>query len=343
MTLSLNPPDVILLFFYKNVHHHCGRRDFAAVPFILHVFSKVNSINHSVFSYIFKNDLPMSYMKKARYVKILSFLLLFTGAYLIGAGAAYLSDHSRSGSYTDSSEDFAQAVTIPASAEGSWGLSFPEDGELPVGNATIEELAQYDAYYAQDTDEKIIYLTFDAGYENGNTEPILDALKKHNVSATFFVVGTYIESEPDLIRRMVEEGHTVGNHTWHHPDMSQISDMESFQKEIADVEDAFFDVTGQEMTGYYRPPQGKYNESNLQMAKELGYKTFFWSLAYVDWYQNDQPTEEEAFDKLLGRIHPGAIVLLHSTSSTNAAILDELLTRWEDMGYQIRPLSELVE
>ena len=207
----------------------------------------------------------------------------------------------------------------------------------------MEELAQYDAFYAQDTDEKVLYLTFDAGYENGNTEPILDALKKHNVSATFFVVGTYIESEPDLIRRMVEEGHTVGNHTWHHPDMSQIADMDSFKKEITDVEDAFLDVTGHEMTKYYRPPQGKYSESNLQMAKELGYKTFFWSLAYVDWYEDDQPAKEEAFDKLLGRIHPGAIVLLHSTSSTNAAIMDELLTKWEEMGYQISPLSELAE
>ena len=231
-----------------------------------------------------------------------------------------------------------------ASAEiTNWGLSFQEEGAPPIGNADEAYLAQFNALYREDTQEKVLYLTFDAGYENGNTEPILDALKKHNVSATFFVVGTYIESEPELVKRMVEEGHTVGNHTWHHPDMSQIADMDSFKKEITDVEDAFLAVTGQEMTKYYRPPQGKYNKANLQMAKELGYKTFFWSLAYVDWYQDDQPTEEEAFDKLLGRIHPGAIVLLHSTSSTNAAILDELLTKWEEMGYQIRPLSELIQ
>lgn len=172
---------------------------------------------------------------------------------------------------------------------------------------------------------------------------VSDADASSVVSATFFVVGTYIESEPDLIRRMVEEGHTVGNHTWHHPDMSQISTMESFQKELEDVETAYQDITGQEMTRFYRPPQGKYSESNLKMAKELGYHTFFWSLAYVDWYDNDQPTKEEAFEKLLGRIHPGAIVLLHSTSDTNAAILDELLTKWEEMGYQIRPLTELIK
>ena len=210
-----------------------------------------------------------------------------------------------------------------------------------MGNATMEELAAYDCWYAQDTDEKVLYLTFDAGFENGNTTPILDALKNHNVSATFFVVGTYIESEPELIRRMVSEGHTVGNHTWHHPDMSQISTLESFQKELKDVEDIYRDVTGEEMTRFYRPPQGKYSEANLKMAQQLGYKTFFWSLAYVDWYVDNQPTREEAFDKLLTRIHPGAIVLLHSTSSTNAQILDELLTKWEEMGYTIKPLTEL--
>ena len=210
-----------------------------------------------------------------------------------------------------------------------------------MGNATFDELAQYDACYADDTDEKVLYLTFDAGYENGNTAPILDALKKHNVPATFFVVGTYIESEPELIKRMAEEGHTVGNHTWHHPDMSAISTMDAFKKELVDVEDIYRDVTGQEMTKFYRPPQGKYNEENLKMAQQLGYKTFFWSLAYVDWYEDDQPTKEEAFEKLLGRIHPGAIVLLHSTSSTNAQILDELLTKWEEMGYTVKPLTEL--
>ncbi len=264
-------------------------------------------------------------------------LFLLAGAFLLGtaAGAAKnaLSGTSSHSSYT--------APALPVSAEGNWGLSFQEEGQTPVGNVTFDELAQYDAYYAEDTDEKVLYLTFDAGYENGNTEPILDALAKHSVSATFFVVGTYIDSEPELIKRMVEEGHTVGNHTWHHPDMSQIATMDSFKKELVDVEDAYRDVTGQEMTKFYRPPQGKYNEENLKMAQQLGYKTFFWSLAYVDWYQDDQPSPEEAFDKLLGRIHPGAIVLLHSTSSTNAQILDELLTKWEEMGYEVRPLTDL--
>ena len=234
-----------------------------------------------------------------------------------------------------------QTKSVTTSATGNWGLSFQEDGKPPVANATYEDLKQYDAYYAENTDQKVIYLTFDAGFENGNTPAILDALKKHNVPATFFVVGNFLSDNPDLIKHMVEEGHIVGNHTYTHPDMSKISTMESFSKEIQDVEKLYQEITGKEMIKFYRPPQGKYSEENLKMAKELGYKTFFWSLAYVDWYQDKQPTKEEAFDKLLGRIHPGAVVLLHNTSSTNGQILDELLTKWEEMGYTFKSLDQM--
>lgn len=123
--------------------------------------------------------------------------------------------------------------------------------------------------------------------------------------------------------------------------MSKISDKQSFEKELKDLENLYTQVTGQTMKKYYRPPQGKYSENNLKMAQEMGYKTFFWSLAYVDWYQDKQPSKEEAFKKLLGRIHPGAIVLLHSTSDTNGAILDELLTKWEEMGYHFATLDDI--
>lgn len=239
-------------------------------------------------------------------------------------------------------ERTADTTAVISYAE-NWGLGFGAEGAQPTGNASAEELKQYDAYYVGDAAKKVIYLTFDCGYENGNTEAILDALKAHNASATFFVVGHFLESAPDIAKRMVAEGHTVGNHTYHHPDMSSISDMTSFQKEMDDNANLFKEVTGQEMTKYYRPPQGKYSTENLKMAKELGYNTFFWSLAYVDWNVDNQPTKEEAFDKLLGRIHPGAIVLLHSTSQTNAQILDELLTKWEEMGYTFAPLSDLCE
>lgn len=222
-----------------------------------------------------------------------------------------------------------------------WGLSFGESGAQPVGNASPEDLAWYDAYFMDDASEPVIYLTFDCGYENGNTEPILDALKKHHVRATFFVVGHFLETAPDLVRRMVEEGHAVGNHTYHHPDMSAISDLDAFQRELDDVADLFGEITSAELSPYYRPPQGKANAENIKMAQQLGYSTIFWSLAYVDWDTEKQPGHDEAFDKLTSRIHPGAVVLLHNTSRTNGEILDGLLTRWEDMGYRFAPLSEL--
>lgn len=228
-------------------------------------------------------------------------------------------------------------------ASEDWGLGFGAEGTQPTGNASAESLKRYHAYYVGDASEKVIYLTFDCGYENGNTEPILDALKKHNAPGTFFVVGHYLESAPDLVRRMVDEGHMVGNHTYHHLDMPSISELKDFQKEVDDVADLFYEITGTKLAKYYRPPQGKCNAANLKMAQTLGYSTVFWSLAYVDWQQEQQPSHEEAFTKLTTRIHPGAVVLLHNTSQTNGEILDELLTRWEEMGYCFKPLSDLVE
>ena len=232
---------------------------------------------------------------------------------------------------------------VSTSADGNWGLSFQQAGQPPVANATAGYLKKFDAYYAEDTKEKVLYLTFDAGYENGNTAKILDALKKHKAPAAFFLVGNYLKTSPELVKRMVKEGHIVGNHTFHHPDMSQISTMETFSKELGDLEKLYQQTTGQEMKKFYRPPQGKYSEKNLEMAKKLGYHTIFWSLAYVDWNESQQPTREEAFKKLIPRVHPGAIVLLHSTSRTNAQILDELLTKWEELGYTFRSLDQLVE
>ena len=235
------------------------------------------------------------------------------------------------------------ADAVLTSADGNWGLSFQQKGQQPVGNADADYLKNFRACYAGNPQDNVIYLTFDAGYENGCTPAILDALKKHNAPAAFFIVGNYLETSPDLVKRMVEEGHIVANHTYHHPDMSKISTTDAFQKELSDLEALFQETTGETMKPYYRPPQGKYSEANLKMAKELGYTTFFWSLAYVDWYQDQQPSREEAFEKLLGRIHPGAIVLLHSTSSTNAEILDELLTQWESMGYRFGSLDEIAQ
>lgn len=247
---------------------------------------------------------------------------------LAGAGTAY-------------DKWFGPVTTVNAEVT-NWGLSFPTPGQPPIGNASSEELEALSARYLGDVSEPVIYLTFDAGFENGNTPAILDALKKHHAPAAFFLVGNYLETAPDLVRRMVEEGHVVGNHTTSHPDMSKIADLETFQQELKGVEDLYREVTGEEMLKLYRPPQGKFSLENLKQAQQLGYTTVFWSLAYVDWYTDNQPTKEQAFDKLLPRIHNGAIVLLHSTSSTNAQILDELLTKWEQAGYRFGNLKELM-
>lgn len=267
-------------------------------------------------------------IKSINYKKIIFRVLLFTGCYFFGGGLALLAN-----AYEKGIKDGVD----------SWGLGFTKEGQPPTGNATVDELKKYDAYYIGNVNEKVIYLTFDAGYENGYTSVILDALKKHKVPATFFLVGNYLATSPDLVKRMVEEGHHVANHTYSHPNMSNISSLENFCKELKDLEILYEKITGKKMVQYYRPPQGKYSVENLRMAKELGYKTFFWSLAYVDWYNDKQPSKEEAYKKLLGRIHPGAVVLLHSTSKTNSELMDELLTKWEEMGYRFGSLDELVQ
>ena len=232
--------------------------------------------------------------------------------------------------------------TAPALAQNdNWGLSFPNPGEKPQGNATPEFLLEHDAYFIDPTTEKIIYLTFDAGYENGYTAPILDVLRAAQVPAAFFLVGTYIRDHPELVQRMVQEGHTIGNHTMTHPDMSAISDLERFKKELAETEGHYEAAIGEPMPKLYRPPKGKYSVDNLKMAKDLGYTTLFWSLAYVDWNVDAQPSKSQAFAKLIPRIHPGAILMLHSTSATNAEIMPELIQKYQDLGYKFRCITEL--
>ena len=263
---------------------------------------------------------------------ILQSAMIFIVVYMLGIATV---------KFMDANVD--KNVSVMVNSSENWGMGIGKSGEKPTGNKSADELKEYNAYFMDDTSDKVIYLTFDAGYENGNTEPILDALAKHKVKATFFVVGNYLETSPELVKRMVQDGHIVANHTYHHRDMSAMSDKASFEKEIVDLEKLYENITGQKMTKFYRPPQGKYCEENLTMAKDMGYDTFFWSLAYVDWYEDKQPTKEEAFDKLLNRIHPGAIVLLHSTSKTNGEIMDELLTKWEEMGYRFGTLQDLAE
>jgi len=232
---------------------------------------------------------------------------------------------------------------IEQEATKDWGLGFGDANERPTGNESIEKLQQYNAYFMSPDAEKKIYLTFDCGYENGNTEAILDALQKHQVKATFFVVGHFLESASQIAKRIVQEGHIIGNHTYHHPSVSSLNTKEALEKELTMLEEACYEMTGSKPAKLYRPPQGKYTYTHLQNAKELGYSTIFWSLAYADWDTEKQPDEEAAIRKLTSRIHPGAIVLLHNTSETNGKILDRLLTKWEEMGYAFGTLDQLTE
>lgn len=233
-------------------------------------------------------------------------------------------------------------LAIPCHAESTgWGLGYSVPGQQPQGMASRESLLEYDAYYVGDSGEKVIYLTFDAGYENGYMETILDVLKNTKVPAAFFLVGTYIRDNPKQVERMLEEGHIVANHTMNHPDMSVISELSSFKNELSQAELLYKELTQQDMPKYYRPPRGIYSTDNLEMAKELGYKTIFWSLAYVDWYVNKQPSHEEAFAKLIPRAHSGMVLLLHTTSKTNAEILEELICKYKELGYEFKTLDSL--
>lgn len=219
------------------------------------------------------------------------------------------------------------------------GKGKTEEAKLSSVEA-IKNLEKYNAYYQEKTEEKVLYLTFDCEYENGNTPEILDTLKKHNIEAAFFVVGSYLKSSPDLIKRIVEEGHIVGNLSYSCSDMSQMN-REEFEEELRGVETLCEQIIGLPVEKYYRPPMGKYSKNSLEFARDLGYQTIFWSLASEDGNQDSQPAHEDDFNQLLKRVHPGAIVRLHNTSEANMEVLDELLIKWKEMGYTFKSLEEL--
>jgi peptidoglycan-N-acetylmuramic acid deacetylase len=221
-----------------------------------------------------------------------------------------------------------------------WGFKRIKGSEPEIFDSTKELFKKYDTYYMDQTKPKALYLTFDEGYENGYTGQILDTLKKCNVPAAFFITEPYLRQEQDLIRRMLDEGHTVGNHTVHHPNMPRLGSAKKVEEELSTLNAQFKEVYGQDMK-YMRPPEGEYSEKVLAVAKDLGYKTIFWSFAYRDWDPNNQKSADYAFEQVTPYLHDGAILLLHAVSRDNAQALERIINYAKEQGYEFRSLDQL--
>ena len=229
----------------------------------------------------------------------------------------------------------------------SWYCKRNSEHKQPTLDADMRFIEECGGYYVDhkhgdECTDKVVYLTFDAGYENGNIAKILDVLSEKQVNGAFFVLGHLIEENTSLVMRMADEGHLVCNHTNNHPDMSRKSTLEEFKAEVVSLEDIYREKTGRELAKFFRPPEGRFSRQTLEFASELGYKTIFWSFAYADWDNNSQPSHEAAKKKILDNIHNGAIILLHPTSATNAAILGEVIDELKTQGYRFGRLDELV-
>ena len=223
-----------------------------------------------------------------------------------------------------------------------WGFKKAQNEVPPEAGKTLDDLLEkYDAFYKADTDKKEIYLTFDNGYENGYTEKILDVLKKEKVPATFFVTGHYLESAPDLVKRMVKEGHTVGNHSWSHPDFTRMSD-EQIKKELDRVKEKTSELTGQKEMMFLRPPRGIFSERTLKVARDAGYIHVFWSLAFVDWKTDQQRGWPYAYNEIMKQVHPGAVILLHTVSKDNADALEKAIIDLKKRGYTFKSLNDFL-
>lgn len=242
---------------------------------------------------------------------------------------------------------FVMPTNINASNETfSWYCMRNKNHMQPRVESNMSFIEKYNGFYVDkkygdSIPEKRIYLTFDAGYENGNIEKILDVLKIKNVHGAFFVLSNIIKTNTDLVKRMADEGHLVCNHTASHQDMTKITNLEEFSLELKKLEDVYREYTGRKLAKYYRPPEGKFSEQNLEFASRLGYKTIFWSFAYADWDNNRQPSCENAKQLILNNIHNGAILLLHPTSATNAKILSDIIDNLQSQGYEFGTLDEL--
>lgn len=235
------------------------------------------------------------------------------------------------------------ALDVYANNEYSWYIK-RHGHELPEFPEETDVLSKYNAFCvdreAYENQEKVIYLTFDAGYENGNVAKILDVLKKENVPAAFFILDNLIYKNPDLVMRMANEGHLVCNHTRKHKNLCN-SSREEIELELNALETLCKERTGVEMAKCFRFPEGKYSLEALSSLNDLGYKTFFWSFGYDDWDNSRQPDFEKSKKKILANTHNGEIILLHPTSSTNAEIMSDLIKAWREMGYTFGTLDKI--
>ena len=212
------------------------------------------------------------------------------------------------------------------------------------GSGEFFNIKEYQGFYLDKSasdEDKVIYLTLDCGYGSSNTKVILDVLKKHDVKATFFVTKMFMDAEPESVRRMVEEGHTVGNHTVSHKKLPTLTDEEIYQ-EIILCEERFFEITGMQMPLFFRPPGGAYSKRTMQLTEDLGYKTIFWSIAYYDYNLNDQPGKQYVIDHFEDYHHNGAIPLMHNDSSSNRDAMDAVITFLKEEGYRFGSLEELI-
>lgn len=233
-------------------------------------------------------------------------------------------------------------LSISDDTELNWYFVNRGRDNLPEGpKESLSIIKDYDGYFLGNNNNKVIYLTFDEGYENGYTEKILDVLKDEGVPAAFFVVKPYITTNPEIIKRMANEGHLVCNHSSHHPSMASILDNDKFKNEFTEVEESYKEIVGSEMPKFFRPPMGKYSINSLKKTKDLGYKTIFWSFAYKDWIIDNQPSEEMAIKKITNGVHPGCIMLLHAVSKTNANVLKTVIQQLKADGYEFKSLNEL--
>ncbi len=238
---------------------------------------------------------------------------------------------------------FYQAAAHTVGTQYGWYYMPRTDGIQPGQNKEFAFVDQYDVISMGSPEDKVIYITFDAGYENGYAEKVLDTLKAHGAQAAFFLVGHYIKNNPDIVKRMEDEGHLVCSHSMNHKNMAAMSDINEFQKELTDLETLYTEQTGKKLAKFFRPPEGNFSERLLLYAQQCGYTTVFWSFAYKDWYNDSQPSVDDAFNTIISRTHPGEVALLHLTSKTNSEVLDAVLTKWEEMGYRFGSLYDITE